>query len=224
MSSPAKEPRNTYVTIAFYSQETRDRMGIQDEKDEDTEFLTPTWFLSKLIGIYQNSAKNWHCEIAFPHSTSDVDGTLTAYGVADQIGVFSKKRQFNTPGYEYVMLDITQRESQIMRDALRTQLNKECTKLGAVRMGIWPRKTHAEQENWFCSELVTWALQQIGMLAIFEPGEMEIDHLRALVEKSNRKSTRVRLTPKESKDLRTSFNTNPGGIRDLCARKNKTSK
>lgn len=65
-------------------------------------------------------------------------------------------------GWEFVRLRVTERQELLMQNFLARQLGKPINRAGQLSVLFWPMSGNGG--SWFCSELVTAALEEAGLV------------------------------------------------------------
>jgi len=100
-----------------------------------------------------------HCQMVFWDARQR---RYYTYSVDAQRPVHVWDRKGFRAGWKFVRLRVTERQEVLMQNFLARQLGKPINRSGQLTVLFWP--TSGRGESWFCSELVTAALDEAGLV------------------------------------------------------------
>jgi len=100
-----------------------------------------------------------HCQLVF---WDDPRQCYYTYSVDGARAVHVWDRKSFRAGWEFVRLQVTESQELLVQNFLARQLGKPINRAGQLSVLFWPMSGNGE--TWFCSELVTAALEEAGLV------------------------------------------------------------
>ena len=171
---PDKSPKSShYFWLAFLRRKNGDFR--EEEWLRDYKILPTNWITCKLSG-----SDIFHCQIFFWNQLQQTHVTFSVD--ANQKTVhYSTQKEFSY-GWSFLRVACTKEQERIMYDFLAEQAlaEKPFNWLGALLLFFMPFNTGTS--TWFCSQLVTAAMQQAGFLKGLRPEATYPSQLYELVK------------------------------------------
>ena len=149
------------------------------------------WLYDSVANFYLSDKKYCHCEVAFNKTNNSLnDLTCLAFGVFSDKGVFCENRTFSNPAYDWIWINVTEKQKERALKFCNAQVGKEFDYWGAHLMPLWAG-SEPQGDKWWCGSFTLAVLHEAGILTSCRNGSMSIDDIIDFLQEHPNKTGRI---------------------------------